>query len=406
MMLNINTLKKGILFVLLFLASMNFQAKFFYYVFGSFLLMILFQPKIRIDIISLIYTALGLLMAFYNADEGIMSVIRCFAPCCFYIVGLNIVTEILNDDLGSRSLTDAQSTGYAVLIAISMGSFSHFTINYIYNFGKSIGRNTNDIWTGLPMAATGQIALICLMAGLSIATLLLPKQRWNRLVATGALVVILLYNFVLAGRSILVILIALLVVGAVYLRRIKRWGWLKLGNIIKILAVIALMIVIYAMDVGGIQAYIQSSELFERISENQGNFFDNSLRNNAKWMFMIHMIEYPFGGLHLRASYGYAHDLLLDGYDEYGVIVLGLMIVIIVNGLIQLVKIMRNPAYDDHFKLALLLVNVAVFLEFMLEPILEGMPWLFSCYCLINGCMSGMNQTNEYMYQKKQAINK
>ena len=102
-------------------------------------------------------------------------------------------------------------------------------------------------------------------------------------------------------------------------------------------------------------------------------------------------IKYPFGGLNMRRKYGYAHDLLLDGYDEYGLLALILMIVILVAGIVQLYKVLRCDTISKELKLTLLLIYVAVLLEFTVEPILEGMPWLFSCYCLINGCMSSLN---------------
>lgn len=383
-----------------FLAAMNFQAKFFYYVFGAFLLMIFFWQKVWMDTSSLIYMALGLLMAVYNADEGLMSIIRCFAPCCFYLVGVNIVTQSSGDCSDSRKCMVVQSTGYSVLTMISWGSFSHFTINYIYNIGQSIGRNTNDIWTGTSMAATGQIALVALMAGFAVATLLLPAKKWNRWIAVGAIIVVLMYNLVLAVRAVLVIFAVLLVVGIIYLCKEKKCKWLTIGNILKIFGVFILIASIYVLDIGGIQQYIKESTLFERFNKSQGNFLDNSARNNAKLMFISHMWEYPFGGLHLRASYGYAHDLLLDGYDEYGIVGAALLIAVVISGLIKLMKVMRTPSYAPHLKLALLLVNTAVLLEFTIEPILEGMPWLFSCYCLMNGCMSGMNQINDCIIKR------
>ena len=40
-----------------------------------------------------------------------------------------------------------------------------------------------------------------------------------------------------------------------------------------------------------------------------------------------------------------------------------------------------------------LLKVIAILLEFLMEPILAGMQWLFACYCLINGCVVGMHMS-------------
>lgn len=404
MKFKIDTLTKSVLFLLIFLAAMNFQAKFFYYVFGAFLFMFLFLRKISLDISTLVYVLLGFLMAVYNIDEGLMSAVRCFAPICFYLVGVNLVTHLSGWDGSEKSILMVQSTGYFLLGIIAWGSFVHFTINYIYNIGQSIGRNTNDIWTGTSMAATGQIALVIVMAGFAVAALLLPVKWQNRWMAVGTIIVMLVYNLVLASRALLVILIVLLVVGIIYLCKQKSIKWLTLGNIFKIFSIFIFIALIYVLNLGEIQTYIKGANLFQRFNNNPGNFFNNEARNNAKFMYISHMLEYPFGGLHMRASYGYAHDLILDGYDEYGIVGAILLIVVIISGLINLIKIIRISLYAPWLKLTLLLVNIAILFEFMIEPILEGMPWLFACYCLINGCMSGMNQINDGIIKQSKVI--
>lgn len=396
MTFKINTLKKVILFILLFLAAMNFQAKFFYFVFGAFLLVLCFQRKALIDRYFFMYIALGILMAIYNADEGILSVIRCFAPCCCYFVGMNIVALVNTSSYGGIKKENIQSTAYAVLASVSLGAFAHFTINYVYNLGQSVGRNTNDIWTGMPMAATGQMAFACMMAGFAVAAFLLPYKKSYRWMAICAIFIIFLYNLILAGRTILVILSILLVCGSVYLWKKSKRTPMTLNVFFKLFILLLIMAAIYVLNIGNIQEYIKASVLFERFQNNQNVFLNNEQRNFAKIMFLSNMLKYPFGGLHMRASYGYAHDLLLDGYDEYGILGFVLLAMIVIVGAIRLMKVVNNTSYDLFFRLTLLLVIIAILLEFLVEPILEGMPWLFSCYCLINGLISRLYHTKLY----------
>lgn len=373
-----------LVYAMLFLAAMNFRANFFYFAFGAFLVYILMENRFYIDNSAFVYLALGIVMALYNADEGLLSMIRCFAPFCLYLVGLNMITN-------NKDLRRVERKGYGLLVAICLGSFTHYVVNYLYNFDSQLGRNTNDIWTGTTMAATGQVALACLMMGLAVAMLYLPRKNWHRLAAIGAMALILLYNMILATRTAIVSLAILLVVGLFYPkkgapdRRLKQF--LAFGGILG--AVIA----VFALDIGGVSGLIGESNLLSRMEKMvDGSVISDGLRLQHKLPYLSEMLDHPFGGLHMREKYGYAHDLLLDGYDEYGVFGFGLLTAVLLMGIRQGWRLLRRTDYSQEYKLALLLVYMAVLLEFLVEPILSGMAWLFACFSLINGSVAGMNR--------------
>lgn len=388
--LKINKIKNILIYFFLFLAAMNFQAKFFYFVFIVFFLIVL-QRRIKLSDMSVVYLALCILMAFYNYKEGLMSILRCLSPLFFYLVGLNIVKNSDGRALHRYGIYTAEMDCYLVLVMISFGSFTHFILNYFYNFGKFLGRNTNDIWTGGVMAATGQCALACMMIGLSVSMLFAPIKKWHRLVACASIVFMMLYLLVLATRTPIVIFLVSLLIGLVYCVINSRNVTKKVRSILFFSIFLVVILLSYMMNVGGIQDFVKSSAIYERFAGSWSTITENSSRNDAKLSFLMDGIKYPFGGLNMRRKYGYAHDLLLDGYDEYGLLALILMIVILVAGIVQLYKVLRCDTISKELKLTLLLIYVAVLLEFTVEPILEGMPWLFSCYCLINGCMSSLN---------------
>lgn len=393
--LNLSKVKNVAVLALLFLAAMNFQAKFFYFVFLSLFVVVVVQRRIKADFISLIYMMLSVVMALYNAHEGVLSMLRCLAPFFFYLVGMNMVDDIPKTIAKEQETDFAQKQGYTILVVISLGSFSHYAMNFFYNFGSTIGRNTNDIWTRVPMAATGQNALACLMLGLATAMIFLPIKKWHRYAAVAAIVMMLAYNLVLAGRTLIVILLVLLLIGLFYPKAKVKNAPKKTKTIVEIVLFVLAILVIYLMNIGGIRDYVENSLLFNRFGGSLDSFANNSERSNTRLAFLSEMLNYPFGGLHLREKYGYAHDLLLDGYDEYGILGFVLLIAVLVTGIFQLCINHRCTAYTKEFKLALLLIYFAILLEFMVEPILAGMPWLFSCYCLINGCVTGMNRVNK-----------
>lgn len=399
--IEVEKIKEMLVLALLFMASMNFNAKFFYFVFLSFLVVLVTQRCMAIDTVSIIYLLLCITMAIYNFGEGLLSMLRCFAPLCFYLVGLNLVSDDLTAKPKIQKRNDPQKMGYSVLVTISLGSFSHYFLNYVYNLGFSLGRNTNDIWTGQIMAATGQNALACLMLGLACTMLFLPPRKWHRWAALAIISLMLMYNLVLSCRTMLAILCILLLIGMVYPKQNTSYG----AQLLKCMTYFALLggavMVLYTLNIGGFRDYIQDSTLFLRFNGSITSLTDVESRSSTKLAFISHMISYPFGGCHMRKTYGYAHDLLLDAYDEYGIIVFLLMIVVLIISIVHLYVLLRRTDYSESFKLSLLLIYCAVLLEFTVEPILAGMSWLFSCYCLINGCTIGMNRAYIWSCQKE-----
>lgn len=395
MRIDINKIKNVVLFGLLFLAAMNFSAKFFYFVFAALLFLCIFQRKLLMVSASIVYLLLGVVMTVYNYSEGALSMIRCAAWVAFYWVGFNLVVSGITHQKNQDPVS-AEKNAYALLAVISFGSFAHYMLNFVYNFGTVLDRNTNDIWTGEVMAATGQAALACVICGLAVAFLFAPPRPVFRLIGALCIVGVIAYNLVLACRSLIVILLILLIVGVLY--RVKTTantlGKFKLW--IGILLALLIVGVLFTMNVFGVQKYIMGSNLFGRLDNLADNgTLSDSDRMESKLQFIKNGLQYPMGGLHLREQFGYAHDLWLDGYDEYGFLGLILLVVITVMGIIELVKLLRRTAYSHTFKLTALCVYVAILLEFCIEPILVGMPWLFACYCLINGCIKGLNCTDQ-----------
>lgn len=384
--------KELIVFVLLFLAAMNFGAKFFYFVILSFLIVFVKRGRIEFNTVSILYLLLCTVMGVYNFKGGLMHVLRCFAPFCFYLVGLNLISDVPTAIPDSQKVDYVQKKGYAILTVISLGAFVHYALNFLYNIGNSVGRNTNDIWTGSRMAATGQNALICLMLGLSCALLFLPPKKWHRWGGVASLLLMLAYNMVLSCRTMLVMLGILLLIGVMYPKKNTTYGTQLLENLTRLIIICGIAFVVYKFNIGGIQRLIRESTLFSRFEGSFTYLVDIESRVHTKMRFLTQLVDYPFGDCHIRSMYGYAHDLLLDAYDEYGMLVFCMLCCILIIGMVQLFSLLRRTGYTESFMLMLLLIYCAILLEFAVEPILVGMPWLFSCYCLINGCVTGMNR--------------
>lgn len=395
MKVEIDKIKQILIYAMLFFASMNFAAKFFYFAFASLIIIMLFQRKLMANATTLVYLALGGLMALYNSPEGVLSMIRCFAYVALYIVGINMTTVRAD----KRALmfdyehNEVEKIGYTVIAVVSAGSFTHYFLNFITNISGITGRNTTDIWSGETMAATGQSTLACLMLGFSVSIILLSTSKWVRFIGIASVFIMLWYNLVLAGRTMIVILLVLFVVGILYTRKALDNSLERLKLLIGISSVVLFVSLIFAFNIGGLRDMMFSSNLFGRFESSFASLTEDALRATGKLSFLGDFFKYPFGGLNMRDKYGYAHDLLLDGYDEYGLFGLILLVAILVLGIVEVYKLLSRTTYHHAFKLGVLLIYIAMLLQFLVEPILAGMPWLFTCFSLINGVVAGMNMS-------------
>lgn len=339
-----------------------------------------------------VYFALGILMSIYNAGSGMMAMLRCFSYGIMYIVGYNaLITWTQTDHILERN-KQIERKAYFLLIAIAFGSFSHFILNYIYNFGQNLGRNTNDIWTGEVMAATGQAALGCIMVGVSVAMILYPRKKYVRLLGTVVMLSMLAYNLILAGRTLLVIVGIVFAIGLlfvlVHVSNMKK----RTCVFLKVFLVVVVCIVLYQLNICGIQDVIMKSNLYLRFfGKNQLELAETG-RTVARVYYLKHFLEYPFGGIHMREQFGYFHDLLFDAYDEYGLLSFLLLIVILLSGLREVYHFCVCKQRDVLIRLIFCCTYVSIMIEFCVEPIFAGMQWLFVCYCLINGCIARMNK--------------
>lgn len=387
----------GLILICLFLSAMNFWAKFFYFSYAAALILFAFGGKILLNSASVLYLILAFLMGIYNVNNGFLAAMRCFSYVLMYLVGYGMTvgaaaSKALSDNTYGNRIKKGQECAYAVLATIATGSFSHYMLNYLFNMGQTTGRNTNDIWSQEVMSATGQTLLGCIMAGFSVALVLLPPKKMSRYIGGGCILCLLSYNLVLAGRTLIAILSIVFIIGVLFLLRNAEMPAQSLRFIGVSLCFLIIFIIIYSNNIGNIQDTIVGSNFYARFHGSESDELLASGRWENRIKFIRNAYLYPFGGLHMRKQIGYAHDLLLDAYDEYGFLTTVFLIAILWNGIKELHKFCQDNRYRVYYRISFLCVYIAILLAFCVEPIFAGMPWLFVCYSLINGCVAGMNQ--------------
>lgn len=365
---------------------MNFANKYFYFVFLAFLVYLVLNLKFRFTKSAFILLLFAVALVCFSASAKLsyLAIIKQFTyPICF-ILGMgicSITSKASFIDKGERNLNK-------LILVLSGGVFVHYLLNWYNNRGQSLDtRNTVDFWTGEASAATGQALLACMALAVAIAVLT-SKNGWvQKALAVLAIAAVLTYNLMLAGRTLLIFGLIILILAILHRLRHDKKG--ITGFLFGILVFSLIVWIVLKTDFLGIRSFIEDSALYQRLTETQGEFAQDS-RSSRKMEYLKHFFDHLFGGNHLRAQYGYAHDIFLDTYDDAGIIALLFLGIYMFASIRRLIKLVKSPEFSFQTKQIVLCVYVVLYMSFMMEPILQGLPWLFISFCTIDGGVNAL----------------
>ena len=396
-----------IILFLIALAAMNVINGYYYFVFIAFgFFCITPMRKIQIDVLSvscLLVLALSILLTSPETTASVFGVFKPFTYLLCYIMGMSL----LNNEDEYLEKNNFSKFFYALVAVIAIGSFAHYFLNWTINWSigapapsADITRNTIDFWTRSTVSATGQAALACLALALAVACLFCDSGKPAKFAAGVAIVIVFAYNLILSGRTLFVLLFILVLIAFLHRMKMEKKG--KLKQVLLIVLVIAAVILLFRLDFLGVRSYFEQSPLYERffVEESSTGLTEDS-RGERKLFYLQNMLDYPGGGAKMHDQVGYAHDIFLDTYDHYSVFALLAMIVFLANTVVHFVRCITDKTLPFVLRQIVLCVYMAVYLEFMVEPILMGMPWLFACFCLIDGYLSRILMSQKELQQKR-----
>lgn len=377
--------------LLVFLGSLNFVGKYYYCMFGAFAFFIVAPErklKFNASFVWLLLLSVSMCIFNENMQGTIPNIIRPFVfPLC-YLIGYCLLSL-------KSSLAEHVRYTHIIAYMIAGGSFLHLLLNMIVNGGmsaNSVDRNTIDFWSREVLSATGQAALACVAIGVIAAFFFSSVRIRNKIVAAGALIVLVLYNFVIASRTMFVLLLIMLAVACLHqMIAFKR----KIFKLLFIVLVIVLVVMlIYQLNVFGIKSIFKSSNLYDRFfSMTSQEELDDDTRLAHKKAYLRLFSKYPLGGGNIRAQYGHsAHDLYLDTYDESSIFAFVFIIVYIFLSLSRLYKCFKSKRIPFETRQLIVCVYIVINIQFWLEPIMRGMPWLLSGYCMFDGIVTALLQ--------------
>jgi len=385
-----------IVLVFFALATMNVINRYYYFVFFAvFLFCLKRSRKFYLDDVPLVFLfVLAVSWAIFSPSsmDSIFGILKPVAYILCYIVGASMIEDdscYSEDELPLKLF-------YVMIVMVAAGSFVHYILNWITNTDSAY-RNTVDIWTGTNMAATGQASFACLPLGLAIGALFCKNGLAVKIASIITIVLILGYNLVLSGRTLIVMFLAITALAFLHKLFTLKSGKIRLLFIV--VAVIVLLVLLYRFDVFGIGSYIESSPMYDRFfAENSDMELNEDGRIELKLYHISNMDRFLFGGAHIREEIGYSHDIFFDTYDEAGVFAFLAIIGYLLTSMSHLVKCVKDSTLPFNFRNIVLCVYFVIYMEFMVEPILQGMPWLFATFCLIDGYVSRILHQNKMVF--------
>lgn len=385
--------------IFLFLAFFNFITKNYYWMFIAFTLFIITpKRKVVFSFSTAFLFVLGLSILVLKVDDarGITNILKPFVFVMAYVLGTGMIPR--TDDY---QLRDHNQYLEKVIYLCAFGFFAHYTLNFISNIG-ALERNTVDIWTDSVLSATGQASLATMGVAVIVAILFSDKSIGKKIIAFIVAFVIVAYNMILAGRTLLYMLVIGILIAFLF-RSVARKKHFR-NIVLTIGLVLVAVFVVYNFNLFNIRTFVEDSNLYQRIMGKSDLGIVDDLRFDYKAYYLENFFDHPLGGGHLRAEcLHYAHDLYLDGYDQYGIFAFIALVAYIVASLTRLIKGLRSQFMTSNVKQLLLCTYLLLNIQFLIEPVLDGMPFLFVAYCLIDGVLTRLlaNQAGMELYKGK-----
>lgn len=389
--------------LLLFLISLNFlniinelMVRFLWYT--GFLVIILWhKPTFNLEFV--------LLLAFGTAYFFLYIQYRDYSKWTHIKYWLGAPGMYL---LGKTFITQKTLPYYRwVIFAVVFGLFSYASLNMIdYIYDENLGEGTRvayDFWVGHAINAPLMGVYITGIGTLTIYNVfhLKWKKDWFiKIVQFVGLFLSIYYSIMLANRTyfyILMLLTGVLVLMEIILNFKK--------SIIPLLSIVGVGLLIYwayQINLFGMTQFIEGTLWFRRVIRTLDRGIWVDPRFEIYPLVWEQFKLFPLGGYQMDLGpLVYAHNLWLDVLFAVGHYPFYMITTYTALTLFTLVRMFISKHITLAIKMMALSVTLGYYINFMVEPILEGVPYIFFLICLINGAtfeyVKQMNQKNMHV---------
>lgn len=305
----------------------------------------------------------------------------CLFPVLVYMTGYSIT---------NNRRSGAVLTAERCLCAIAIGCSIHVILNISANANVGSRVNTVDFFNG-KLAATNLGSLNTYIFAL-LPCLMVTRRKKIRLIGFALFACSVVFAFILGTRTQPYALLIIAVVSAfIYVRRHYRKG-IKASVLLKWLCVAAAVVFVavtaYRMDLGGIRTRILMSNLLDRYQA-RTTVASDDYRTSYLISGLKNLFESPLGSTNIMGDQ-YYHNYWLDFGRVAGTLPVALLVIMDVTMFRHMLRIFRISSIDEDFRYALLGIYICMFMNFFMEPIMDGYLELFYRFTLINGMVEGL----------------
>lgn len=385
--LSVSQMLNVLIMCFMFLASANFINLYYYWVFIAFFITLLAPNRriiVNISLLFLVVFSISIIIFNPTSHKKLTYLLKPLVyPMC-YLMGISLFKYNSQSDV---DINQKEKNVNSVIYILTAGTMLHFLLNMSININAT-SRRVLDYWTSDVMSATGQAVLASMMIGLIAAFLFSNVSLKKKLVALAALILIILYNLILAGRTIFALIIILMIFAYLHRSIITKKKYFITLLITALLFVVFLSI--YNFDLFGLKTKLENSNFYYRFFNNEiSTDISQDSRLDHKKAYIKYFFDYPFGGSNIKKIYGHhAHDLYLDTYDEAGIFAFLSIMVYIILSLRRFIRCIRNNQISFETRQIIACTYLIINIQFLLEPITEGMPWLLASYCFFDGVIT------------------
>tara|TARA_R110002126_G_scaffold135867_5_gene280147 strand:- start:82 stop:1269 length:1188 start_codon:yes stop_codon:yes gene_type:complete len=359
----------------------------YFFLSGDVLKSLLDQDVLLLTLFSTIYSV------YYSFDpiRGTQFIfIYLLFPPTFYLLGKHICNKINN-------LEESYKFLIFIFIIYSVIALISIHLNIMTNGFVQINRDVSMIWSTETITATGLAAY--LFANMCIPALLVFNFKKNKLTGNIVLIIIYLLSIIavlrLGSRTQIGISLLTLFISIIFS--------LSKQSIVKRIISILFIVVLSTISISYLSINKKSDLLSAYSDRMDSKKFGASTAGGRteRWTKSLdNLIDKPLGWS--VNDFGYSHNLWLDTARAGTILAFILLVIFTISSLIKIKRTLSNESLHYlPYKNMVLILSLAFYLQFFVEPILEGSLPLFIFYCFFQGIVN-QNLTLAKLSQFKQ----
>lgn len=357
----------------------------------TLVLLILFVfcgKEVKLDGMSLLlilFSVAYTLSVFYYDGLTIDAIIKyALAPWGSYVLGFNIL----------RLKRNVASTKISKLLLV--GFFTHGALNLAASamqFGvdfNNIYRQAYDFWQGRVISVTTASLYYSPLVFYSIGVLFSRNTRKKKVLNIIVIAIAAFATLLYQNRTLILAAAVVLIVGAISIlldSQVSKSS--KAYFVLGTIATLAVIIVLWMADVGGVRSLIQGTSFYARLTGANGEGQDRT----KIWASFIfgEAWKYPFGGSKaiLYKNKPFVHNMWLDIFRKGGIIPFVSIVIFTLNAVKSTILYVKQGVKknEDYRSIAFAMIGIAVM--FFVEPVMDANPYIFYLPLIMVGLFNG-----------------